>query len=616
MGPVFASLHQGQRRYLHNALALPMASLLAFLIPLAGCTNRSAVHPESRETRLTEGGAMCLRPIFSPDGTSVAYTVRRPGDPPLWSIRLVSPQGGEPRIIRSDSAAVVAMSWAPGGDGLYVYADKGQGALSLMNLQGEIIKSFPQPGLARFIAISRDGRNLLYSVFNKDNYELALLGAGEKGEPRILVETPAWETGGCFGPGPDEVTVVSRSMFGAATNEFFIWSPELREFKPLPLPKAKNDMPVWSRDGRYLAYATDQSGRMNLWVLDMTGGRSVEITSGPADDSRPDWSPDGRSLTFLRGLRSCHIYVADPDTHEKRQITFGETCDYDPMVSPDGKWVVFVREKAGREKTAPVLAWAAVEGGPVHEVDLRGLRFNPSGGVSWSPDSGHLAFAADDGSGNVDIYRIPREGGAPARVTVAPGTDVIPLWSRDGRTIAYTRAAAGETQVWAIPSMGGVPQKISSGEDVNQLSHFSPDGRWIAYMTVRRDGAYDVTLGATGGREPSRKIHHSEKAVYPLGWSEDSRFVVAWAVGGEGSSVLALAADGTEQFLVGEAVDEPDGKGYFVDFTPKGRPFLPVVHPGGVQAFQYGDNTTDVYVVQVSDLLQASAAAAQAAGGR
>ena len=283
-----------------------MTGLLVLLIPLAGCAKRSAVHAEGRETRLTEGGAMCLRPIFSPDGASVAYTVREQADPPRFFIRVVPAEGGTPRTIRSDSTAIVAMSWAPDGQGLFVITDKGESYLGLMNLQGEIIKSFPRPGLARFLAVSPDGEQLLYSVFNKDNYDLAFLPTGAKGEPKVLVETPAWETGGCFGPGPGDVTVVSRSVFGAPTNEFFIWSPGTHEFKPLPLPKAKNDMPAWSRDGRYLAYATDQNGSRDLWVLDMTGGRSVEVTSGPEDDSRP--------IGPRTGSRSCSCAASSPAT--------------------------------------------------------------------------------------------------------------------------------------------------------------------------------------------------------------------------------------------------------------------------------------------------------------
>jgi Tol biopolymer transport system component len=593
-----------------------MTGLLVLLIPLAGCAKRSAVQAESRETRLTEGGAMCLRPIYSPDGASIVYSVREQGDPPRFSIRLVSSDGGAPRTIRSDSTANVAMSWAPDGDGLYILTDKGDARISLIDLKGEVVKSLPRPKMARFLSVSPDGNDLLYSVFNKDNWDLALLSAGVEGEPKVLAETPAWETGGCFGPGSGEITVVSRSVFGAPTNEFFIWSPDTREFKPLPLPKAKNDMPAWSKDGRYLAYATDQSGSMNLWVLDMTGGRSVEVTSGPEDDSRPDWSPDGQSIVFLRGTKSCHIFIADPETREKTQLTSGQVCDYDPMISMDGKWVAFIREKVGAARTSPVLAWASVEGGPVHEVDLKGLTFNASGGVAWSPNADELAFAADDGSGNVDIYRAKREGGAPARVTVTPGTDVIPFWSPDGRTIGYTRAAGGETQVWAIPSGGGVPSKVSLEDSVNQLSCFSPEGQRVAYMTVRSDGAYDLKVSDLGQQKPGRPIYHSEKGVYPLGWSKDGKYVAAWKMGSDESSILAVAADGTEHFTIGDAEDEPDGRGYFINLTPRGRAFADLVYPGGTHAFQYGDNTTDVYVVHVADLLRASVTGARAGGAR
>ncbi len=616
MGPVNAGLHNPLRRYLHRSVALPMTGLLVLLIPLAGCAKRSAVQAESRETRLTEGGSVCLRPIFSPDGASVAYTVREQADPPRFFIRLMPTEGGAPRAIRSDSTAIVAMSWAQDGQGLYVLSDKAESRISLMNLKGETVESFPRPRAARFLSVSPDGSKLLYSVFNRDNYDLALLPTGAEGQPKVIAETPAWETGGCFGPGPGDVTVVSRTVFGAPTNEFFIWSPGGGGFKPLPLPKAKNDMPAWSRDGRYLAYATDQNGSMDLWVLDMTGGRSVEITSGPEDDSRPDWSPDGRSIAFLRGVRRSHIFVADPETREKRQLTSGETTDYEPMVSQDGKWVAFTREKSGPARSVAVLAWAPAEGGDIRELDLKGLAYNASGGVSWSPDAKELAFAADDGSGNIDIYRVPREGGAPTRVTVTPGTDVIPLWSPDGRTIGYTRAAGGETQVWTIPSGGGVPTKVSFEEGVNQLSYFSPEGGRIAYMTVRSDGTYDVKVNKVGRQEPGHAIFHSDKGTYPLGWSKDGKYVVAWKMGGEQSTVAALAADGSEQFTIGESVDEPDGKGYFIDLTDRGRPFADVIYPGGIHAFQYGDNTTDVMVVRVADLLEASAAGARAGGGR
>jgi Tol biopolymer transport system component len=342
-------------------------------------------------------------------------------------------------------------------------------------------------------------------------------------------------------------------------------------------------MPVWSRDGRYLAYATNQNGSMDLWVLDSTGGRSVEVTSGPEDDSRPDWSPDGQSIVFLRGVKSCHIFVADPESREKIQLTSGEVCDNEPMVSADGKWVAFIREKTGAIRTSPVLAWASVEGGDVHEMDLKGLTFNASGGVSWSPDAEDLAFAADDGSGNVDIYRARREGGAPTRVTVTPGTDVIPIWSPDGRNIGYTRAAAGETQVWTIPSGGGVPTKVSSEDGANQLSYFSPEGRRIAYMTVLPDGTYDVKVKEMGRQGPGRLILHSDRGAYPMGWSKDGRYVIAWKLDGERSKVAALAADGSEQFLIGESVDEPDGRGYFIDLNTRGLP-SPTSSPGGIHA--------------------------------
>jgi Tol biopolymer transport system component/C-terminal processing protease CtpA/Prc len=180
--------------------------------------------------------------------------------------------------------------------------------------------------------------------------------------------------------------------------------------------------PALSPDARRVAF--DWHG--DIWICPAEGGPAERVTEDPADEQKPCWSPDGKSLAFSSdrtGNRD--LYVIDLATRRIRQLTFHSADDDAPAWSPDGKWIAF---QSNRDSN----------------LDL------PLNNNVW------------------DLWKVPAEGGTATRVTRFRGEN--PAWSPDGALIAYDRYSSGyadgEHNIFVINSDGtGVPRELAAGTE-------------------------------------------------------------------------------------------------------------------------------------------------------
>jgi Tol biopolymer transport system component/C-terminal processing protease CtpA/Prc len=180
--------------------------------------------------------------------------------------------------------------------------------------------------------------------------------------------------------------------------------------------------PSLSPDARRIAF--DWHG--DIWICPVEGGSAERVTEDPADEQKPCWSPDGKSLCYSSdrtGNRD--LFVIDLATRRVRQLTVHSADDDSPAWSPDGKWIAF---QSNRDSN----------------LDLA-LNNNV-----W------------------DLWKVPAEGGTAMRVTRFRGEN--PAWSPDGTLIAYDRYSSGyadgEHNIFVISADGsGVPRELASGAE-------------------------------------------------------------------------------------------------------------------------------------------------------
>jgi len=196
--------------------------------------------------------------------------------------------------------------------------------------------------------------------------------------------------------------------------------------------------PALSPDARRLAF--DWHG--DLWICPAEGGPAERVTDDPADEQKPCWSPDGKSLSYSSdkaGNRD--LFVIDLATRRVRQLTAHSSDDDAPSWSPDGEWIAF---QSNRDSN----------------LDLA-LNNNV-----W------------------DVWRMPAAGGTASRVTRFRGEN--PAWSPDGRWIAYDRYSSGygdgEHNLFIVAADGtGTPREIASGGEDSRHPVFRGSQIFLAH---------------------------------------------------------------------------------------------------------------------------------------
>ena len=574
---------------------------------LCGCGAGDQGLGEEHAVRVTHGKGLKEFPCFSPDGREIAYSVSTAEREYDYSVRIVSAEGGEPRDLTAHDIPQVCLSWSEDGTGLYTL-NIWDTSLRLVGMDGAVLARYPFDGMAEPVAVSPAGDRFLYRRRVDDGVDMGIRPVGKSGL-QILERTPEWEVDGCFGPG-DGVTVVRQATAWAEESEIAVWSPETREYTPLVLPGARTIDPSWSADGRFLAYASDESGDFDIWVHDRESLRALRVTSGQADDRYPSWSPDGNRLAYCRWAVVSHVFVADMGSETVQQLTSGRSRDRYPVVSPDGQWVVFARTETPVDlPRAPALCVASTSGGPIRQLDTEALRVHVErDGVGWAPNSAEIAFPADDGTGNVDIYRVAREGGMPARVTIRRGPDYDPAWSPDGTCIAYTRGKEGEseTDIWVIPATGGVPDRVSSSPGVNREAVWAPDSDRLVHYSFAGtvSGGADLWLSYRSRPGRSRLLLRDGGVNIPLAWSKDGSLVLYRREDIDGTSVWAIPAEGGSPVRIGERAKEQGPGSDLLRIDEAGRAYLGSLFPGRMQAYTEGEDVGDIFIIEISALLR------------
>ncbi len=230
--------------------------------------------------------------------------------------------------------------------------------------------------------------------------------------------------------------------------------------------------PQWSPDGARLVFVRDDA----LWIVNADGNAARELTDHPAGNSEPRWSPDGTRIAFTSRRRGWeHLWTIAPDGSALTQITKGAYDSVDPVWSPDSKWIAdcSVREEDLMTRGVYLIP---VHGGDEVLISPRGCW---SGAPHFSPDGKTLAYLSDhDGWFHVYLYELSTratcqltrgevEDGGPYFYNVDPYGG--PIFSPDGKQVAFIRHRAGKFDVWITDVGAGNARRVSSDDGHHRI---------------------------------------------------------------------------------------------------------------------------------------------------
>ena len=215
-------------------------------------------------------------------------------------------------------------------------------------------------------------------------------------------------------------------------------------------------VPVWSPDGRYVAFDSERDGNRDIYVIDTDTDEEHRLTNNSESDLAPTWSPDGTQIAFVsRRTDSWDIYVMDADGEDEylRRLTNESDWDpvwswesWDPAWSPDGKYIAFV----SGPYLEPSIYLMDADGSNVRQLTYGGV--DPA----WSPDGKYIAYRSAS-AGNIhipNIYVIDADGSNDYRLTNYDGYDGEPVWSPEGTQIAFVSSRDGDDNIYVMKLLG------------------------------------------------------------------------------------------------------------------------------------------------------------------
>jgi len=347
-------------------------------------------------------------------------------------------------------------------------------------------------------------------------------------------------------------------------------APTMRIVRFTSLPwgsMGPNDVRL-SPDGNQVAYSwdLDERGNRDIYVQTLGNDKPLRLTTDPAMDTNPVWSPDGRYIAFRRHYaRENGIYVVPASGGPERKLLTSNRKDFDASPddwSPDGKFLAYSGSKP------PGILLLALnnpkESRPLLAPPKRGYDYFPR----FSPDGQTVAFVRD-----ADIFLAPTAGGEPKRLTYDDTGIGVLDWTPDGAYIVFLSYRQGEgTRLLKISASGGQPEPLSLPRRFYEALSLARRGRRLLF-TQHEENAniwrYEVLPTAAQSRPPTKLIASTGLNVSPR-FSPDGKRVAFLSTRSGSPEVWLCESDGLNPRRL-TFFDEPDGQISRPHWSPEGR---------------------------------------------
>jgi dipeptidyl aminopeptidase/acylaminoacyl peptidase len=387
-------------------------------------------------------------------------------------------------------------------------------------------------------------------------------------------------------------TVATPDM-EANRNASNIWVVATAGGAEIQLTRSGHDSsPVWSPDGKSIAFLSSRSGDSQVYLLSTDGGEAHPLTKLSTGADMVKWSPDGKTIAFTSSVypdckdddcnskrdaekekskvkahvaehllyrhwthwndgKRSHLFVVSADgSGAPRDLTAGADYDIPPdersgpgdfNFSPDGKEICFtaVTDKMEAISTNADLFIVSAAGGEAKRITTQpGFDGNPV----YSPDGKFIAYHAQLTAGyESDRWRVmlyDRQSGKNENLSEGFDRSAEELaWSPESKTIYFTAENETQKQVYAMAAHAGAPPKPIIADTYNAAISLSADGKTLAFERTSLTMPREVFAAAGDGTNARQLTHQNDKLLAALEMNAPETF---WFEGAEKTKVQAM----------------------------------------------------------------------------
>ncbi len=539
-GPSAVAAHSAPARkrigFLALALAAAVLAVGAFFLGRAipsGARPSSPTAAPVHFTRLTFARGVEAQPNLSPDGRSFVYVSSPDGEQADIYLQRV---GGENAINLTPDSKEDDWSpaFSPDGQWIAFRSEREGKGIFIMGATGESVHRVTDLGFNP--AWSPDGKELVVATEGLTDpyargsrsqlWRIDVMSGAKK-------QIPMNEDGAQPSWSPHGTRIAFWGLpTGTGKRVLFTAPAAGGEATPLTDDNFFNWNPVWSPDGKYLYFASDRSGSMNLWrrpIDEETGeplGEPEPVTSGGQWNGQLSIAKTGQIVyADLSTSSSVERFSLDAATGRivgpPAPILGSSREIWAAIPSPDGRWLLMTVKDAQED-----LVVAAADGTGMRRITND--RFKDRDAV-WGPDS-ELIYFFSDRTGRYEEWRIRRDGSALEQITSSEGDYAGgPHPSPDGRTLAVSNNGKVEQSTGLLDLTAPLPQHsiryLPMFDETYGFfcSAWSPDGkRMVGRLRTTTTFEPGVVLYSL----ETKKYERVTSTGSPLAWSPDGRRVL------------------------------------------------------------------------------------------
>lgn len=578
----FFAVREQELSTLHSARFSPDGNLVAYAHTGDGQDLWVKQVGDSLPHRVTNDQWLDFCPVWSPDGQRLAYVSNRGNQIGIWTIPYLGGTAELVKILGDNSLDIkggppLLKAWSK--DGRTIYYEWNHNFYSLdLNSQEKTVLQLTHLENASQFALSPDEKRIAYQGSDLKIWLADLLGGRpiQATNEQAVDLHPVWH--------PDGKHLIYNSLRDGRSQIFLT---DLESRSPISLMASDFDgsLSDVSQQGKLLCFG--RRNESHLFSVDIESGRETQLTDSLGVEFWPSATPDGSAIAFQSIVGERFDWDPRKGTLLKKHLGVSESPQmiaadaFDAEWSPDGKTIAFLRW-TGRSHalwTVPAAGGAEkmiIGDGVTYGGQTGGMTYDrlQTADCSWSPDNQQIAFCVKE-NGISNIHVVSADGVRRNNISESSTPNWrfhCPLWSPDGEQVAYVldsgKSQPLETQFWEVWvwKKSGKPERIYHTSSIIRLLGWQDNENLAVAMMANTDHnriapkevqVVSVSLSQSIPRELVR-LHDTR--FYSLRLSGDKRnlFFVASHEGRENIFTATVAGGQAKQITRND-----DGKRYY-----------------------------------------------------